>query len=661
MSVYAHGSASHCALGYLVSHQTTHVAVPKRVAGVSGKVIKIECGKTFTVCLTEQGFIYRWGKDFGLVPQKLATDINFSNLHACPFSGEIIAIQKTTNLVFTMHVSGELNKLTSLNGKALHAVSVASSKNAWIVVQAESFSILEIPRNTQQIFVPSLSPSSHILLSPAERVWSAPSGFLVSQHAESGEVLVWRTLLVSPAKIFIRNCDIGGEWESASCEFSLKHIDAIALPLIGGGCIGYALCRDKTCIVSFNLDRSERSIIGETVTFSEPVEWRSIAWDADGLLAVDSHGVLYLIPHDRVKGFSIQLSNCTVILTQVEAIASSGHHVSSLVNILPHNVQSTQTSELSLQNLCTESVMRGSVTVENVSNLLDLLLDRAVIDLPFLLDCTLSFFLRNRGLISIIAPDAIQRVETRHDFKCLQHFHHGADKISSTLLGLRQEDPECIPTTEEPETLHSVFSPKVTTKLRKSPKPLSPACSTASGSVDPSPVISSVSTPVVSVILSEKEIESAFNLDDFAPIADKENFRRASSSSLLDKKVSKWTKHKINMSTPLAPWMHAQIPPAPATQISPISQLLSDQLHERLSQSRARTLTSRWYTGSRSPPESLPEIIRSEKEKNEEIEAIRLVEEYERYQARQQARCETRLDNRRSRKAPTRKYHCKLK
>jgi hypothetical protein len=163
------------------------------------------------------------------------------------------------------------------------------------------------------------------------------------------------------------------------------------------------------------------------------------------------------------------------------------------------------------------------------------------------------------------------------------------------------------------------------------------------------------------VMLSEKVTESPFNLDDFAPLSDKENFRRASSTSLLDKKVSKWTKHKINKSPPLAPWMHAQISPAPGTQISPIAQLLSDRTHQSIPQSRARTRASRWYTGCAPPPESLTEIIKSEKEKNEEIEAIRLVEEYERFQSRRHAHCVNHVDRTRSRKAPTRKFNCKLK
>lgn len=647
MSVYAYGSASHCALGYVVSHQSRDVEKPRRVNGIEGEATWLGCSKTFTMCLTDHGSIYRWGKDFGIIPKKLLTNIYFSNVYSCPFSVNALATAKLSNQVYIIHRSGTVSALL-WNSKPVHAISISSCRNSWLIVEENSLSLIQIPQNGGRLSSALLSPSDILLLSPAKSLWSNSAEVYACESAISGEVRIWRnSSCKSQSKILISDQDISGEWESASSEFFLKNIDDLALPLIGD--VGYAICRDYGCIVRFTLSKSGLHY-GETLRFEKEALWRSIAWDREGLLAINSAGDTFLIPHNIEPGV-IHLSSMEPVLRQVESIVSSGHHVAAIIRILPHVDPPPRHAGISLQRLCTRSVMKSSVTVENVCNLLESILERAVIDLPDLLDCLFSFLRLNKPFISIVARDSLERLEARKDFSALITAI-GENIPSNNLMSLRQAEsfPSVQPIREvKPKSL-ALQQPKRTRQSSRTQILPGPACTFVSGTVD-----TRTSTPEVFFPTSPKETDTALNLDEFAPLADLSNTCRGRSPRLTHKKVSKWTSFKVDNSPTQAPWLHAGTPPTPY----PTIEIPPDKRSRQKLNSTTRP--SRWFITTEQAAVPLPELMKLEQEYQEEAEAIRLVEEYENSLAVRKAKTQSRFQRPRTSTNRTNNYKGTLK
>jgi hypothetical protein len=631
------------------------VETPKKISDFNGSRVKwISCGKTFTVCLQDEGNIYRWGKDFGILPKKIQSEIVFEKLHACMHTGELIGMEKNSGTLHTIDISGTVSRL-QLHGKPLRALDVCASRNAWIFVDSISSSLIEIPRNT--FFSPSLYPAGTLLLCPARSVWTSPSGMFASEHATTGEVRIWCNQSF-PAKIHIKSTGAAaGEWIDAMSDFFLKNISVLALPLSGR--VGYALCREDNKIFRFRIEVNAQHT-GEVVRFNKPVAWTTIAWDSHGLIAVDTAGNMFIIPHETEE--LVKLSSLEPRLKQVDkVIASSGHHIAAYCKIFSHIEPLSSNPRVSLQTICTQTIMTNLVTVENVSGIAEQLLDRAVIDLPHLIDCCFSFLRLNKNLISIIDPQTFRRLEMREDYQALHKFNCD-EGVSSALLHLRQEIHSLIPA---PISEAVPFSPsasmeKKTKNTFLNQRPSMPSCSTSSGSGRASPVIECETPRLTCASIEPETIPSPLILDEFFPLSDLTNTRIVPPAQVFKKRVVKWKRQRAKTCQVTAPWNLPGEPHSLKTSQSTFHELIMEQVDEQKSRKPVPS-NSRWFLGLVPRPVALPELIRQEQEKNEEIEAIRLVEEYEMAQSARIANESKHENQKRGRKASTVKFNSKFK
>jgi hypothetical protein len=140
-------------------------------------------------------------------------------------------------------------------------------------------------------------------------------------------------------------------------------------------------------------------------------------------------------------------------------------------------------------------------------------------------------------------------------------------------------------------------------------------------SVERTPIL----TPVIALLAKESNEEQmrSFDIDDFIPLADSENFPKPG-MSFRTKRVKKWTKKSLGNTPPQAPWLSPTLVPSSP----PLDSVMAEE--ESVSGRSGKAHVSRWFRAESSRSASVKELMLQEQEEREAREAIRLVEEYER-------------------------------
>ena len=589
--MYTWGDPTFGALGYIPAHSVKKVDVPRRVSVPDSVAIIAE--KTSTTVLTVTGEVFRWGNQVGLHPVKVNTSILIDKI-----VGSVFLIERGSGRVHGIDKTGSVDPVF-VHGKYIYAADAAMTPTGGLMyIEKDSGRLVELGKEK------SLSPAGHVQLGCVGRIFSSPSGVYAAQHSVTSEVRVW-TRSLDPLRVLVKSASVSTkEWESATSEFFLKNFDSISLPVSGD--VGYAVV--DGLLVRFDIGASHAVVPGHVVMLyylGEQVRFKAVAQTATAVHGVSVQGDCFLVP---ACGDLLD----TPVLSQVVSIAASSHHVVGTVKILP--LPSLGVSMMSLQRICAKSVMESFVTVENVVDLVSVLSDRAVVDVPVLLNLAYKFFRLNRGLVLALCAAKVRALDAIFGYSdATAEYDRGICEFSDCLIrtrlfkdsGSSQATPVCV----------KASSPKPRRRVKA---PL--VVSSQPSSNVPTPTM----TPVICMrIEPEANFESPFSLDDFIPLSEAAVARNPASPPIRTIRVSKWTKTRIDRSPPQAPWMS---PANTVTKSQKLAQVMDLEPRSRNNLGGS----SRWYIDQPSAACSVAELMTREREEREAIEAVRLVEEYER-------------------------------
>ena len=618
--MYTWGSAVHSALGYVVSHNIKWVDTPKRVPELKSPSSTV-AGRTFTQALSGEGKLIRWGNQFGIKPVEVDSgNVRFDEIASCHETGQTLLIEKVSETVYICDADSLVPLLHA--GRLLHARDIAvAGPHHFFIVERATGELIEIP---QAIWL------SHASLKSLGRCTAVFAGSTVAAAvcAETGDVRIFGPALDKPKRIIVSRRKAGDpdSWRSGSTEFTLRYPTAMSLPFAPDSGAGYALVDEGETVVRFNID-SVGSVVTGTVIGPPGIKFVAVSQTRDHVTLVSVAGDLFEIPHTQI----VDLSTATPKLSQVISVSSSVYHSAALVRIVnpPFRVGPNELPRLKM--MCTQALMK-SVTPENVVvPVLTQLLERAVVDVPDLLNACWDFYRLNSSLIRcVVAADVLRIFQTRSDVSRIldrddRDTPFSEQVIEAHLVNVPESPPEePIMGSVEGKSYRkksSVYSTKVDNVM------MSSTTSTAVSSRAASPAM----TPVIAMQLLEGG-DSLFQFDDFVPLNGVSEPLPKQKTAL--KKVFKWKKQSIR-SPPEAPWLS---PPSTSSCVEPQSPPLASVLAEELASAQKQAevigrkvgrIDSRWYV-NRSVEESIADIMRREQEEREAQEAIRLVEEYER-------------------------------
>lgn len=618
--MYTWGSALDSALGYVVSHSVKWVDTPKRVPELKSLSSTV-AGRTFTIALSGEGKLIRWGNQFGIVPTEVESgNVRFDKMASCHESGQTLLIEKVSGTVYICETDNLVPLLHA--GRLLYARDIAvGGPHHFFIVERAPGELIEIPQATW------LSQASLKSLGRCTAVFTG-STVAAAVCAATGDVRIFGPSLVKPKRIIVSKHKAGDpdSWQSGSTEFTLRYPTAMSLPVTSDCGTGYALVDEGETVVRFNLD-SVGSVVTGTVMGPPGIKFLAVSQTRDHVTLVSVAGDLFEIPHTEIIDFSSVIPK----LSQVISVSSSVNHSAALVRIVNPPFPFCPNELPRLQLLCTQALMK-SVTPENVVPVLTQLLDRAVVDFPDLLNASWAFYRLNCSLIrSVVAGHVLRIFRTRSDVSRIierddRETPFSEQVIEAHLVNVPESPPE-EPIMESVKRKpyrkkSSVSFPKLDNVMM-----MSSTTSTAVSSGAASPAM----TPVIAMQLLEGG-DSLFQLDDFVPLNGFSEPLPKLRTPL--KKVSKWKKQSI-ASPPVAPWLS---PPSTSSCVEPQSPPLASVLLEEMKSAQKQAevigrkigrIDSRWYV-NRSVEESVADIMRREQEEREAQEAIRLVDEYER-------------------------------
>ena len=311
------------------------------------------------------------------------------------------------------------------------------------------------------------------------------------------------------------------------------------------------------------------------------------------------------------------------ILSQVSMLSVSKNHFLAVAKVFAF-VHPASTG-VSLQKACSATIVKKMVTIENVCDLLLILIRRPVIDLKYLLDFAYSFFRINKLIIRRVAPEGFRALQSSRQFKDVMASDTVimSEALESVRLKFGQDWVE-----SDIGSLGIVEEPKKTTIPKKAAPPKPSVVTPVVPIITPSPAM----TPVIAMTVHSEDpcLPSPFHLDDFVPLSEATSSRPAcgASTSFVQKKVKNWTRKKLDLSPPQAPWIQCEsVPSSP-----PLNEVMANELVECVP---LKCRESRWFPADRVKPTSLPDLMRQQQEETEIQEAIRLVEEFERSQLKE--------------------------
>ena len=615
--VYSWGSAVHGGLGYVVSHCVNHVSIPRRVplCDVDFHTAQLFCGRNFSAALTSAGTLYVWGSEFGLLPNRTDIDgIVVSNFSACFNTGFFVLIEKTTHCVYSWRI-GQGPCALLFGGRLLCGEEVG-------VVGPDHFLVLEKESGGRLIEFRQGRPTV-LVKEDCSRIWAdSKTGFRVAKISNSIKIWSNPDSTEYPKAIIVRASRpplMTSLWERDNRrDVGLSRIDSISFGPNGEGFIvsGEDLIRFTT-----QSKRDEGVIRARTVSlnlFKEQVRITSVSASKDRLLVLTLSGDVYAIPYEQLEQEFVDLDILDgPVLSQVMELSSSINHavaIAKIVPFLPSRIHD-DLNAVSLMRDCSLTIMKKLVTVENVVDLVVLLLQRPVVDLSNLLDFAYSFFRTNRLLIQCIAPAAIEILESSVQFKEVEKMMTTSTGFANCLRMVRQQYGD--------DWVERDPQPIV------SPKPVGrPRVVQTSASYEPV-VPTPTMTPVISLQVHSEDpfLPSPLDLDDFLPLSESTHVQANDfpTPTLLQKKVKKWNRRKLDFSPPQAPWVNVD-----AQQSSPP---LLDVMTAEVTGARSKiVIDSRWFIPDSTRATKLAELMIQEREEQEVQEAIRLVEEYERSQ-----------------------------
>ena len=604
MPVYTWGSATH-GLGYVVSHSVREVTTPRPLGADIGTPVSFQTGRSFTVTLTEDGILYRWGVPFGLLPSRVSLDFLVKKFSACTRTGDTILVEEGSGLVHTL--IGDTCRPFVHHGKLVFARdAVAVARDHWIIIEQESGDIVEIGQGRM------LSPSSTLLLRDSDTLFSCDSNIFAAEHRETGHVRFWSRSM-DPMKVSVKRKRTltSSEWNSVECEFLLSRMNSFCIVGDDG------FCTSNGMLIRFSLFRGSASVLfGCTVPCiqrGEEIEISSVSACNSGIYILTRGGDCFFL---KAVQDEIYL-DFEPFLSQAEWIVSSKHHTVASVKVFLYVMGERTTS---LQQACACAIMKSMVTIENVVDLVKVLVERPVIDCPYLVDYALSFLQMNRALVTSVNTVKMRKLGKFEALKIVFDEHEKTGERFSTLLARVRHVEERIhelrdssssnSESEEEEELLSLSSdegPALTTSEVKS--------------VERTPIL----TPVIALLAKESNEEQmrSFDIDDFIPLADSENFPKPG-MSFRTKRVKKWTKKSLGNTPPQAPWLSPTLVPSSP----PLDSVMAEE--ESVSGRSGKAHVSRWFRAESSRSASVKELMLQEQEEREAREAIRLVEEYER-------------------------------
>ena len=643
MSVYTWGSSAHGGgLGFISSHSVNEINIPRNVNLGKSKIERCFTGRGFTVALTCDGCIYRWGSQYSLLPEKVELDFPVGSFSACYESGDLLFIKRGTNEVYTSANRGTVRPLIH-NGRLLYAREVSSLRK-WhcLIVDKDTGKLMELTRGHLKEY---LSPSAMASVADSFDIFAdGNSGFCCAHQRGTGHLRVWSQSL-SPAKVCIQRSNRNTretDWQRSDHQFYLKDVKSVCF----SGINGYAVSHGE--LVRFDISGcDERSTLFGTAISCRMngalTELLSVSIYSTNLLILTAQGDCYCLD----AGFdadSIELSEHVPILSQATGVWSSSHHVAAVVQVFPY-IDTVPDEGPSLQRACSKTIMRSMVTVENVVDLLHVFLSRPVIDMPYLLLFAVSFYKLNRPLIACLRSASVKELDAWEQFRVAleEHDMHGGSFVD-ILMRVRCrlgesccEDVSCFTETS------SVGDDSVTypsDEISVVDVPSSNSTQIPSSSSFATPIL----TPVIALHSDQLSESGLFGSDDFLPLSDAatQGMGKECPHSFDNKRVRKWKKKPLDQSLQQAPWVSPQLMPSSP----PLSKVMSDEAS--MSVSRSLPSGSRWFTPDRPQGYSVGDLIRQEQEEREAMEAVRLVEEYERAVAAHQA-CENNRSNPRKR------------
>ena len=633
MSVYTWGSTVHAGLGYLVAHSVKTVDLPRKVA-LPSSIQSIFAGKTFTVCVCRDGKLVRWGNQFGLLPTTVPTTVTADKAAFCYETGDGLVTERESGMVHEVSADGEVTPLL-ISGRVVYATDIAAAEpDHWLLVEKGSGALVEVGR-------PSLSPARLLkTVTPARRVFASSAGVYASESAETGELRIWTNMDGLPRRVVVNRPRSSSMWESSASDFVLTNVVELVLPLVGSAPVAYALINDGEWIVRIPITTEGSALKGHIVDLQcVSPQFVSISQNRDGFLAVSVDGDLLSVPHDAMVAVEP-----TRLLSQVCTVSVSCDHIAALVRI--HDLPSTPPDPTlgvpGLQSICTRVIMTSIVTIDNIVSLLQCLLDRPVVDLPDLLDSCWGFFRLNVRLLRHLSRDAVSALGDRNDVTPAQQCM-SADPVitfSDALLQARQRigPPPLVPDSDE-TTLPPIPPPTRARPHRPKHLPSSePQVSLPLLRESRSESLpSQIETPVIAIEVDGDA--SIFGTDDFIALSESTSQRSTVRPKLGKVKSTKWTKRPVDDSPSVAPWISPLLAPSspPMASVLVEEEAVVRRREERLG-SRSTSSSSRWYVGSdRAEYVSVADVVRREMEEREALEAVRLVEQYERALAAHEA------------------------
>jgi hypothetical protein len=429
MSVFTWGSAIHSALGFAQSHTVNSIDIPKRVDSVRDAIFSVAVtGKRFTILLDNHGKMFRFGVDFGILPDEFALVPDLSHVASDYNTGFSVGIARSDNLVYV--IGKNTAKPLTQSAACVYATDICCTGSKLVyVIDKGSGSLLEFGKT------PRLNELTLRGMSPAKRLFGSSEFCAVTSN--SGEVRVWDThgyTFAKPMRVVVHGVYTDSEWSESQKDFILHDPIDVSLPS-GGGQFGYAAIHGGERFVRFNLHTSSAFLSGNVVA-TPNIIIKKIVQNRDFVYILTTTGKLFQVTHTAVS-----VLDGRQILGQVTDISCSSHHMVAIVQIFPIP---TLPNSMSLRKICSEIIFANSVSVESVVATIRTIIDRPVSDFRFLLDLCVQYLRLNEDLV-----------------RCLEGVDHTGDWIEQLLASPVEMVLVADPPTSR-KRVHKKSLPKIT-------------------------------------------------------------------------------------------------------------------------------------------------------------------------------------------------------